>query len=535
MPVLKENLIIPNPNNTTGADPNNPIVKWTYRISVDDNNNYIAELTAAESKNGQSVPLSGGTVVWKNDGYTPNTIETLELNGLTQNILNQTLYQELQNAAQAHSRISQTPIPPWATTTNGKNQAAPPSQSTTATPPTPATASTQQTNAPPGNLIQQFNDLRDAITTTFESITNPIEAINQVVNSEFGGDNDGNYKNKTDLVYPVELKGNLLGQADLLLIEQFEYIPANQDEFLNPNNNNNVFRFGLRNSDDRFGDNFNNVNLVGGSVTLPMPQSFNERKSVQFGEDTMNVLSAGLTQDVLKNMGEYTTAALAGGTVGGAAGLLSGKAPGFSLAGFSGMTKFAIGARALKGASGMLGDSNGPNNSGQALLSTTVSSLMLKAAGMNVAAETILARGAGIVPNPNMELLFRSPELRTFGFAYRLTARSKDEAVEIRKIIRFFKQGMSPKRQSSTENYFLKTPNMFRIQFKTVGDAVNKAMPKFKACALKGFTTDYSPDQMWAAYEDGQPVSVNIMMEFAELTPIYANDYQNYGVDDIGF
>ena len=194
------------------------------------------------------------------------------------------------------------------------------------------------------------------------------------------------------------------------------------------------------------------------------------------------------------------------------------------------MTKFAVGARAISAASEMAG-----NSSGQALLSTTVSSLMLKAAGMNVSAETILARGAGIVPNPNMELLFRSPELRTFGFAYRLTARSQDEAKEIRQIIRFFKQGMSPKRQSGTENYFLKTPNMFRIQFKTVGDTVNKAMPKFKACALKGFTTDYSPDQMWAAYEDGQPVSVNIMMEFAELTPIYANDYENYGVDDIGF
>ena len=531
MKVLKDNLIIPVPNNTTGADPNNPIVKWTYKISVDDNNNYIAELTAAESRNGQSVPLSGSTTVWRNDGYTPNTIQTLELNGLTENILNQTLYQELQKAALANSRISQTPIPAWAKTTNGKSQTAPPSQSQTATPPTPSTAATQQTNAAPGNLVQEFNDLVNAVRDSFEAITNPIEAINKVVNDQFGGDSNGNYTNTDNLVYPVELKGNVQKQADLLLIQQFEYIPANRDEFLNPNANNNVFRFGFKNSDDRFGDNFNNVNLVGGSVTLPMPQSFNERKSVQFGEDTMNVLAAGMTQDVLKNMGEYTTAALVGAGVGGGAGLLSGKAPGFSLGGFSGMSKFAIGARALSGASGMIKDDN---KSGQALLSTTVSSLMLKAAGMNVSAETILARGAGIVPNPNMELLFRSPELRTFGFAYRLTARSKDEAKEIRKIIRFFKQGMSPKRQSGQQNYFLKTPNMFRVQFKTVGAAVNKAMPKFKACALKGFTTDYSPDQMWAAYEDGQPVSVNIMMEFAELTPIYANDYQKYAVDDIG-
>ena len=160
---------------------------------------------------------------------------------------------------------------------------------------------------------------------------------------------------------------------------------------------------------------------------------------------------------------------------------------------------------------------------------------------MNVAAETILARGAGIIPNPNMELLFRSPELRTFGFAYRLTARSQDEAKEIRKIIRFFKQGMSPKRQNGEQNYFLKTPNMFRVQFKTIKNkgndknGLNKSMPKFKTCALKGFTTDYSPDKMWAAYEDGQPVSVNIVMEFGEISPIYADDYSTFDIDDIGF
>ena len=533
MKVLKDDLIISIPNNTTGADPNNPIVKWTYKISVDDNNNYIVQLKSAESKNGQSVPVTGSTTVWKNDGYTP-LIDTLKLNGLTETALNKTVYQELQTAAQKHSKVSQTPLPAWAKTTLGKNQAAPPSQSAAATPPTPATAVTQQPNVTggsAGNIITNFTNLANQIKDTFELITNPIEAIDGVVKDKFGGDEGGNYQNNTQLVYPVELKGNLQRQADVLLIQQFEYIPANKDEFLNPNANNNIFEFGLSNPDDRF----NNIKLVGGSVTLPMPQSFSERKAVQFGEDTMNTLAAGLTQDVLKNMGGptgYMAAALGGAAAGTAGNLLSGSAPGVTLAGFGGMAKFGIGARAIAGASQMLGKDN---NSGKALLSTTVSSLMLKAAGMNVSAETILARGAGIVPNPNMELLFRSPELRRFGFAYRLTARSKGEAEEIRKIIRFFKQGMSPKRQSGKQNYFLKTPNIFRVQFKTVGSTPNKAMPKFKSCALKGFETDYSPDQMWAAYEDGQPVSVNIMMEFGELTPIYANDYDKLPVDDIGF
>ena len=159
----------------------------------------------------------------------------------------------------------------------------------------------------------------------------------------------------------------------------------------------------------------------------------------------------------------------------------------------------------------------------------------LKAAGVNVSAESILARGAGIVPNPNMELLFRSPLLRNFGLAYRMTARSEDEAKEIRRIIRFFKQGMSPRTDSTgNSNYFLKTPNVFGVTFKT-SNKENDSMPKFKTCALRRFRTDYAPDKMWAAYDKGQPVSVTIVLEFGELTPIYSSDYEGFADDVIGY
>ena len=523
--VLKDNLTIKTPNNTSG---NNPIVEWTYKISVDDNDQYIVEITSAKGKNGVTVG-SNLPSIWKNDGYTP-TAKLLESSGLTASVLNASVYQELQKVAKANSRANSKPLPSWAKTT-GLPNAEPPGQSANNTPPDPATAAqqqtAQQTSSGSGNIFdlirkapEETKKIIDQINSALAAITNPTDAIQKILdNGGFGGDNGGNYPNAEPLVYPVELKGAPhLNKADVLLIEQFEYVPANKDDFFT--NERNIFQQGLSGDPDA---RFNKVSVVGGSVTLPMPQSFEEKKGVQYGEDTMNTLAAGLTADVLQNMGGktgYMAAALGGAAVGGLTGFLSGKAPGFSLGGFSGMAKFAIGARALSSAATMAG-----NDSGQALLSTTVSSLMLKAAGMNVSAETILARGAGIVPNPNMELLFRSPELRNFGFAYRLTARSKTEAEEIRKIIRYFKQGMSPKRQGGDTNYFLKTPNMFRVQFRTVDKKRNKGMPKFKTCALRGFTTDYSPDKMWAAYEDGQPVSVNIVMEFGELTPIYANDY----------
>ena len=95
------------------------------------------------------------------------------------------------------------------------------------------------------------------------------------------------------------------------------------------------------------------------------------------------------------------------------------------------MAKTGIAAyAALQVAQGVTG-----SQSGQQLLSTVLSSNILKAAGMNVSAETILVEAAGIVPNPNMELLFRSPLLRNFGLAYRMTARSK---AKVKKLERLF-------------------------------------------------------------------------------------------------
>ena len=38
---------------------------------------------------------------------------------------------------------------------------------------------------------------------------------------------------------------------------------------------------------------------------------------------------------------------------------------------------------------------------------------------------------------------------------------------------------------------------------------------------------NYTADGTWAAYDDGQPVSVIMNMSFKELEPIYDTDYQS--------
>ena len=392
-------------------------------------------------------------------------------------------------------------------------------QTTANTPATPQTSN--QSN--PNSLLNQLNSLLpDELKQFADGVT---QAFNAKANLGTIGAN-GNYASGVStsqtLIYPLAL-GTLQSQIDTCVIEQFSYISPNQEEFIIQGKNS-VLENGMLLDGEREGR-YKNPE---GMVILPMPQSFEEKRGVQFGEDTMNTLAAGLTQNVIQDQSGYLSFAGGGALVGGALGA----GGGIGLGGITGGARTGIAVKALADVGTALVGND--NKSGEALLSSVMSSNILKAAGVNVSAETILARGAGVVPNPNMELLFRSPLLRNFGLVYRMTARSEAEATMIRRIIRFFKQGMSPRTQKSSQNYFLKTPNVFGVRFKTSNED-NKSMPKFKTCALRGFTTDYAPDKMWSAYDDGQPVSVTIVLEFGELTPIYSSDYEGFADDVIGY
>ena len=66
-----------------------------------------------------------------------------------------------------------------------------------------------------------------------------------------------------------------------------------------------------------------------------------------------------------------------------------------------------------------------------------------------------MKRTTGQVMNPNMELLFNGPSLRSFGFTFKLSPRTSQEANNIVKIIRLLKKKWHQKQK---ENLFLKSP-----------------------------------------------------------------------------
>lgn len=138
----------------------------------------------------------------------------------------------------------------------------------------------------------------------------------------------------------------------------------------------------------------------------------------------------------------------------------------------------------------------------------------------------LLSRTTGAVLNPNLELVFQGPQLRNFAFSFLLSPRSEEEAIVVRRIIRFFKQGMAVKR--SVTELFLKAPNIFRIRYihgKTQKE--HRSINMIKTCALKSCNVDYTPNGTYMTFddEDSTMTSYRLNLQFGEIEPIYDDQY----------
>ena len=143
-----------------------------------------------------------------------------------------------------------------------------------------------------------------------------------------------------------------------------------------------------------------------------------------------------------------------------------------------------------------------------------------------------LAREQGAVLNNNLELLFSGAQLRKFSFTFNFTPRSKDEAQSVLKIIRTLKQGMSAKKSNSF--LFVKSPHTFFLgYYKGGSQRLHPFLNRFKECALTQLSVQYAPAGNYATYTDGSPTQYTVQMSFAELEPVfdddYGDDYSNVG------
>ena len=228
-----------------------------------------------------------------------------------------------------------------------------------------------------------------------------------------------------------------------------------------------------------------------GSVILPIPAGIGDANAVSWGGNSMSAIQAALAQA--------------------------------ALAAISNPEK---GVDSLLTSAQKVADNSG--EVGTALANTL--------AGMASGNQNLITRTTGAILNPNLDLLFQAPTLRPFNFNFSLSPRDPKEAETVMKIIRFFKQGMSPIRSKS--NLFLKSPHTFQLQYLLREGRRSREHPfinKFKECALQSFGVQYTPTGNYSTFSDGVMTQYNISMTFTELEPVFNDDYGDQDLAEIGF
>ena len=253
-----------------------------------------------------------------------------------------------------------------------------------------------------------------------------------------------------------------------------------------------------------------------GSVKLPIPNGLSVSQGVNWGEGKANALEAGAFFGVQSNLSQ----------------LMAGDK---NLAGVLGS--------GVEGLQDFLGNMKDVGDGGSnALLSSVIAKMALSQVGINVDPAQMIARSTGTAINPNLELLFSGPKLRTFKFVYNFAPNDETDAKEVRKIMRLFREGMMPHGGTDSDRLFLGAPDVFRLSYKNKSRRI-KSLNIFKICALTACEINFTPDNQYQSYEDtdaiSMPVRSTMTLTFTELSPIFSNDYVNDGspnpsVDDLG-
>ena len=252
------------------------------------------------------------------------------------------------------------------------------------------------------------------------------------------------------------------GESDYIKFTAMKYLPSN------PSTGSGSFGTAYQKGD---------ASGIGQSVQLPIQGGIQDSNAVGWNEDTLSVMQAA-GAEIAKS--------------------------GIEKGGTDAVNTLLNQAKTLKDQAGPVKQAIADSIAGQAV-------------GSN-----IMARTSRSILNPNTELLFQGPQLRAFSFNFKMTPRSEDEAQVVKSIIKFFKFHMAPK--VSDANLFLKAPNIFKLEYFQKGQQ-HSGINLIKDCALQACTVDYTPDGTYMAYNDGSMFSYDLQLQFMELIPIYAKDY----------
>lgn len=136
----------------------------------------------------------------------------------------------------------------------------------------------------------------------------------------------------------------------------------------------------------------------------------------------------------------------------------------------------------------------------------------------------------GVVPNPQLILLFRGVDFRRFTMTFIFSPRTEAESMTIDKIVRMFRAHSVPKGSKDDMIQVMFTyPSEFIISHKFKGND-NPFLPKFSKSALTRVDANYMDTGQYSIHRIGAPVRTKLELEFTEKDVILRDDilYKGY-------
>ena len=155
--------------------------------------------------------------------------------------------------------------------------------------------------------------------------------------------------------------------------------------------------------------------------------------------------------------------------------------------------------------------------------------------GADISLNQFMGGVSGTIVNPNTEMMYTGPTLRTFDLTFKLVPYSKKEAEQIRNICNTFKKAMLPSFDGQAIFGALKAanlitiPDLCQVTFMK-GSQAHPYLPQYKICAVSDVAINYTPDGSYATVGDeSAPVATQLRISFKETKLIFASEINENG------
>lgn len=181
----------------------------------------------------------------------------------------------------------------------------------------------------------------------------------------------------------------------------------------------------------------------------------------------------------------------------------------------------------FKGAASTLGKFIGDSvKSGEAFEAMAAAAVVaginkIPGVGGNLSMNDLIQGASGKILNPNVELMYEGPQLRSLSMNLKLVARTSTEAQVLRKIGRAFRKAALP--SDTDKQRFIATPSYVKIRFMR-GSNDNQDVPKYKMCAITGVSVNYAPDGQYVSFAGGYLPALQLALTLQETKIIFSDD-----------